>query len=106
MTRRVITVLEDDVDGSAAAQTVRFGLDGTTYEIDLSDAHAGDLRNALAVWVEHARRDRRGPQKPRRASTDVDPRAVRAWAASQKIEISNRGRVPADLVEKFRAAGN
>ena len=106
MTRRVISVLEDDVDGGAAQETVRFGLDGTMYEIDLSNAHAEQLRTGLAVWVEHARRGRGGPQKPHRVVTGVDPRAVRAWAASQGIQLSNRGRVPAEVVAAFRAAGN
>lgn len=106
MTRRVITVLEDDFDSGPADETIRFGLDGTTYEIDLSSVHAKQLRVALAVWVEHARRDRKGPQMPRRVSTQVDPRAVRAWANARGITVPARGRIPLAVVEQFQKAGN
>ncbi len=106
MTRRVITVLEDDLDSGPADETIRFGLDGTTYEIDLSSEHAEQLRGGLAVWVEHARRDRKGPQVPRRVNTQVDPRAVRAWAGARGIKVPARGRIPLTVVEQFQKAGN
>lgn len=58
MAQKVHIVLEDDLDGSEATETVSFALDGATYEIDLNDDHAAQLREALAVYVGHGRKDR------------------------------------------------
>jgi hypothetical protein len=99
---KVQTLFVDDLDGSAAEGTVRFGLDGTDYEIDLNARHAQALRDALARYVRAARRPARGG---RRASpTGVDRTEVRQWARAQGIEVKDRGRVPAELVVKFKAA--
>ena len=111
MAQKVQTLLIDDLDGGEAEDTVRFGLDGAEYEIDLSAEHAEALRNALARYVSAARRapgaaTRRPGQSGRRAATAgaPDPTAVREWAKSQGIEVKDRGRVPAELVVKFKAA--
>ena len=56
MAQRIQVILEDDIDGGAAAETVTFALDGVTYEIDLSEDNARKLRDDLATWVGHARR--------------------------------------------------
>ena len=105
----VVEELLDDVDGGSADETVSFALDGQAYEIDLTRANAAKLRDALALWVGHARKATKGSQSSnprRRVSVGPDPAAVRAWAKSNGIKVSERGRIPADVVEKFAAAGN
>src|SRR5690242_10497258 len=109
MAQKVQTLLLDDIDGGNADETVRFGLDGSSYEIDLSTAHAQDLRTALASYVQAGRKagPLRGapPRKTARtASNGYDSTAVRDWARAQGIDIKDRGRVPADVVAKFKAA--
>jgi Lsr2 len=101
--------LIDDLDGSAADGTVRFGLDGAEYEIDLNAGHAQALRDALARYVGAARRAGGGPRRPvrggRRARADgVHSTEVREWAKAQGIDVKDRGRVPAELVVKFKTA--
>jgi Lsr2 len=106
--QKVQVQLIDDLDGSEADGTVRFGLDGTEYEIDLSAGHAQELRGALARYVGAARRaggGRRSARAGRRAPVSaVDPIEVREWAKAQGIEVKDRGRVPAELVARFKAA--
>lgn len=109
MAQKIQTLFIDDLDGSQADGTVRFGLDGTEYEIDLSTAHAEALRTSLARYVAAARRSsgtiqRPGRSRPRRPASGVDNTEVRAWAKSQGIEVKDRGRMPAELVVKFKAA--
>jgi hypothetical protein len=106
MATKVLTTLQDDIDGSDATQTVRFALDGVEYEIDVSDRNANRLRNSLSEFTAHGRRvgGRRGRQPA--SSSDVDTKAVRKWAEANGIEINARGRIPTDVVERFKAAGN
>lgn len=108
MATKTVTELVDDIDGKPADETVTFGLDGVQYEIDLATDNAEALREALAPWAEAARRTggRRGAGRPVKVSTDVDTKAVRAWAASNDVEISSRGRIPMHVVDQYRAAGN
>jgi hypothetical protein len=102
--RKVQYLLVDDVDGGEAEETVSFGLDGTSYEIDLSKKNAKALRDALAPYVSSARRAGgrrargRGGRGGGRAS---DTAAIREWARSQGMKISDRGRIPADIIEKY-----
>jgi Lsr2 len=107
--QKVQTLFIDDIDGSAADGTIRFGLDGTEYEIDLNTGHAQELRDALAPYRNAARRISSNPQRPARASrktpaNGANPTEVREWAKAQGIEVKDRGRVPAELVVKFQAA--
>jgi hypothetical protein len=111
MAQKVQTLLIDDLDGGEAEGTVRFGLDGAEYEIDLSAKHADALRKALAPYLGAARRSsgsaaRRPGRTARRpaGAGGTDPTAVREWAKSQGIDVKDRGRVPAELVVKFKAA--
>ena len=111
MARKVLTVLQDDLDGSNAKETVQFSLDGVAYEIDLSERNANRLRNSLSDFITHGRRvggrARRGTGSAKARSFDgIDNKAVRVWAKSAGIELSTRGRIPADVVEQYRAAGN
>lgn len=108
MAQKVNIVLVDDIDGSEANETVTFGLDGTTYEIDLNDKNAGGLRDAMAPYLGHARKVA-GARRGRRASTasagaGPNPRQVRDWARSNGHKVSDRGRVPADVIAAFEAA--
>ena len=108
MTTKYVTLLEDDTDGSQASETVNFGLDGAAYEIDLSDKNASALRDALTAWISHARkiggRSKSGDAKT--PFTEVDTKAVRAWAQANHIKINSRGRIPADIIAQYRSAGN
>ena len=107
MAQRIQTLFIDDIDGGAADGTVRFGLDGTDYEIDLSGEHADELRKALKKYVEHSRKvggtARRSPRGHRDAPA-LDTSKVREWAKGNGYDIKDRGRVPADLVAKYQAA--
>ena len=110
MAQKVQTLFIDDLDGSVAEGTVRFGLDGAEYEIDLNAGHAKDLRDVLARYVGAARRSGGAAKRPaargsRRGSANgVNSTEVREWAKSQGIEVKDRGRIPAELVVKFKAA--
>ena len=114
MARKVQIVLEDDIDGGPADETVAFALDGAGYEIDLSAANAAALRDALAPYVGAARKaGRSAAGRPARRSSRTtavvsdaqhDPAAVRAWAREQGIEVSERGRISADVRARYEAA--
>jgi hypothetical protein len=108
---KIQTLFIDDLDGSEADGTIRFGLDGTDYEIDLNTEHAQALREALAPYVGAARRPGNGsgarrPARGARKASAGEPNTteVREWAKAQGIEVKDRGRVPAELMVKFKAA--
>ena len=107
MAQKVQTLYIDDIDGSEAAGTVRFGLDGADYEIDLNAEHTKQLHTALRTYIDHARKvggtSKRAP-RGRRIGSSIDTTAVRTWAREQGIAIKDRGRVPADVVAKYEAA--
>jgi hypothetical protein len=109
MAQRIQTMLIDDIDGGEAAGTVRFGLDGAEYEIDLSAAHSQELRKELERYLAHARRTggtAKSASRGQRGAAAVDTAKVREWAKEQGIEVKDRGRVPAGIVEQYqRAAG-
>ena len=110
MAQKIQTLFIDDIDGGEAEGTVRFGLDGTEYEIDLSTKHSKELYTALGKYIEHARKTGGAARRTvrgggRRAGVaDIDTTAVRAWAKEQGIDIKDRGRGPADIVTKYREA--
>jgi hypothetical protein len=107
MAQQTTVTLTDDLDGGKAAETVTFGLDGRIYEIDLSKKNAAALRKALGEFTSSARRVRSGrpaAAKAARSTDRVDAKAVREWAQAQGIQVSARGRVPADVVEQYQAA--
>lgn len=109
MAQKIQTLFIDDLDGSAAEGTVRFGLDGADYEIDLNEEHAQELRDALGRYVSAARRANGGARRPARIgrrgpANGLNTTEVREWAKAQGIEVKDRGRVPAELVVKFKAA--
>jgi hypothetical protein len=106
MAQRVTVVLEDDLNGGPAAETVRFGLGGAEYEIDLNKKNAAAFRKKLNPFIEHARKAGRGPA--RRAAHTAASRQrsgdIRAWAKGQGIVVSERGRIPVGVVEQYQAA--
>ena len=106
MAQKVNIILVDDLDGSDASETVTFGLDGTTYEIDLNEKNATALRDALAGYVGHARKvtSSRGRKAKSSASSGPSAAELRDWARSNGYEVSDRGRVPAEVRDAFDAA--
>jgi hypothetical protein len=102
---RTVLVLTDDTDGSEAQVTVNFGLDGTRYEIDLSEANAKKLLGTLDPWMQAARKTG-GRKGRRRSETDgnVDVKAVREWAKQQGLNVSERGRVSAEVRQAYDKA--
>jgi hypothetical protein len=106
LAQKITVALEDDLDGGPADETVRFGLGGTEYEIDLSTKNAAAFRGQLAPFIEHARRAGRGQRHRagRTASSRERSADIRAWAKDQGIGVSERGRIPASVAERYAAA--
>jgi hypothetical protein len=106
MAQKVTVALEDDLDGGPADETVRFGLDGAEYQIDLSKKNATAFRRQLAPFTEHARKAGRAQRRRpgRTASSRERSGDIRAWAKDQGIAVSERGRIPASVVEQYQAA--
>ena len=104
MAQKVTVVLEDDLDGGPADETVRFGIGGMQYEIDLSKKNVRAFRKQLAPFVEHARKAGRAQRRARSQSTRRRSSDIRAWAKGQGIAVSERGRIPANVVEQYEAA--
>ncbi|MBQ0983000.1 Lsr2 family protein [Streptomyces sp. F63] len=104
MAQRVVVTLSDDIDGGEAAETVMFGLDGKTYEIDLNPSNAQKLRGVLAPYMEAGRKRSRSGRTYRRTAVAPDPATVRAWARSHGMDVPPRGRIPKKVYEAFEAA--
>ena len=106
MAQKVNIVLVDDLDGTEATETVSFGLDGTAYEIDLNDGNAAALREALSGYVGHARKVTGGGRRGRKAagSSSSNTKDVREWAKAQGMDVSERGRISADVQQAYDAA--
>jgi hypothetical protein len=106
MAQKITVALEDDLDGGPADETVRFGLGGAEYEIDLSKKNATAFRRQLAPYIEHARKAGRGQRRRtgRTASSRERSADIRAWAKGQGITVSDRGRISASVAEQYEAA--
>ncbi|WP_101255456.1 histone-like nucleoid-structuring protein Lsr2 [Streptomyces barkulensis] len=104
MAQRVVVTLSDDIDGGEASETVAFGLDGKSYEIDLNRENAKKLRMGLAPFVRAGRKRARSGKTFQRTSVAPDPSAVRAWARSHGFEVPPRGRIPKKVYEAFDEA--
>lgn len=117
MARRIVHQLVDDIDGTVLevgeGETVHFSLNGTSYEIDLNSAHAEELRQALEPYITAGRRA--GTSTPaggrssssssrKRPSRNPEVAAIRAWAKENGYTLSERGRVPAPILDAYRAA--
>jgi hypothetical protein len=106
MARKIVVALEDDLDGGPAEETLRFGLGGSEYEIDLSKKNAKTFRNRLAPFVEHARKAGKGQRRRSARTSSGRERSgdIRAWAKDKGLAVSDRGRIPASVVEQYEAA--
>jgi len=106
MVTKTVVTLVDDLDGSAAEETVRFAVGGAEYEIDLSRKNARAFRAGLEPFVEHGRKAGRGTsRRPARPSSARERSSdIRAWAKAEGITISDRGRIPASVVAQYEAA--
>lgn len=110
MAQKVLVQLVDDLDGttSETVSTVQFGLDGVTYEIDLTDSNADRLRGLFADYVNSGRRTggrvKRGSGASRNGSANNDASQIREWAQANGIELAARGRIPAHVAESYRDA--
>ena len=108
MAKQTTVVLVDDLDGSEATEQVEFAVDGKSYEIDLSAQNSAKLRDALAPFISAARRrtGRRAtsaaPVPARPASDREHNQDIRKWAASQGMKISERGRIPTNVIQAYR----
>lgn len=110
MAQQTIVKLIDDLDGSEAEETVTFALDGVEYTIDLSSQNAAELRERLSEFVERARRaggrKQRRQDAARRVTTGDKAmnQAIRDWARREGRQISDRGRIPQELIVAFKEA--
>jgi hypothetical protein len=106
MAQKITVALEDDLDGGPADETVRFGIGGVDYEIDLSKKNAAAFRRRIAPFIEHGRKvGREARRRPGRTAASRERSAdIRAWAKDQGIAVSERGRIPASVVEQYEAA--
>jgi Lsr2 len=105
MTQKITVALKDDLDGGPADETLRFGIGGSDFEIDLSKKNATVFRRQFAPFIEHARKTGSGERRPgRTAASRERSENIRAWAKGQGIAVSDRGRIPASVVEQYQAA--
>ena len=106
MAQKVTVVLEDDLTGGPAEQTVRFAFEGADYEIDLSAKNAAAFGKQLAPYIEHARKAGRlsVSRSGRTAANRQRSGDVRAWAKEHGLAVSERGRIPASVMERYQAA--
>ena len=112
--KQTTVILVDDLDGSEAVEQVEFAVDGRSYEIDLSEANSAKLREALAPFVSAARRaggrrpapvaatPRPAPVRP--AADRVQNQAIREWAVAQGMKISERGRIPSNVLSAYHSS--
>ena len=111
MVQKIVTELTDDTNGKPADETITFALDGREYEIDLTAKNAAALRKAFDVYVKNGRRvgggrsrgASRGGSSSSRSKSEVDTKGVREWAGKKGYELSARGRIPAKVIEAYRA---
>lgn len=110
MAQKVQVILIDDVDGGNADETVSFALDGVNYEIDLNAENAAALRDAFATWVGHARRvggrtgRRTRTARPAANGSGPSNSEIREWARNNGYEVSDRGRISAEIRDAYTAA--
>lgn len=123
MARTTIIQLTDDIDGSEASQTVEFGYKGKSYSLDLNDKNASELDDVLAPYIAAAekagavqsragnrssrsRGSRRSSSSSSATANGPDPKDVRGWAETNGVQVSPRGRIPASVIEQYKAANS
>ncbi|HEX9228808.1 MAG TPA: Lsr2 family protein [Arthrobacter sp.] len=103
MAQKVIMTLTDDLDGGDAAETVRFSLDGNSFEMELNEANAAELREILSPY-KTAGRKTPGARTARQSVPNTESTGVRKWAAENGIKVSPRGRVSEEILQRYAAA--
>lgn len=111
MARRIVHQLVDDIDGTilgvGEGETIHFSLNSTAYEIDLTTENADAFRKALEPYIAGARRASssasRGGSSRKRSAASPETAAIREWAKANGHDVSERGRIPATVVEAYRA---
>jgi hypothetical protein len=106
MASKATVVVTDDFDGSEGAATVRFGLDGREFEVDLSPENEAEFREFLNHYTAVGRKLTKSGRAYRDVASPPDSRAVRAWAQANGVEVSSRGRISAEVISAYEAAGN
>lgn len=112
MAQRVSVSLQDDLDGGPAAETVRFAIGNSQFEIDLSEKNARKFRQQLSPYLEHARRvgktskTSRAGSANRSAASRRRTSGIRAWARDHGMDVSERGRIPVNVIERYELATN
>lgn len=115
MAQKIQVMLIDDLDGGEAAETITFAVDGTSYEVDLSDKNADKFRKAIKPFVENGRRKGKqtgrttaGPRGTSRTASNVSKKAgteeIRQWAKQQGLTVADRGRIAANIVKQYEDA--
>ena len=108
MAQKVTVLLQDDLDGSPAARTLRFAIGGSEFEIDLSEKNARAFRRQIDPFLEHAHRPRRGAgaSGTRTSTSRRRSNEIRAWARDHGLAVNDRGRIPASVIERYEAANS
>jgi hypothetical protein len=109
MAQKVNIILVDDLDGGSADENVRFGLDGASYEIDLSAANAAELRSSLERFVAAARKTSAGRGSRPKAAVPArgnDSAQIRQWARDNGYTVNSRGRIQAEIQEAYQKANS
>jgi len=100
------TVVEwvDDIDGTAASETVTFTIDGSRYEIDLSEENAAKLRETMSGWIEASRRasSRRSKSAPQPKNDSSESTKARKWAMDNGLDVGPRGRLRSEVIDAYR----
>ncbi|HXB47749.1 MAG TPA: Lsr2 family protein [Streptosporangiaceae bacterium] len=106
MARNVQVVVSDDLDGSDGAETVSFGFDGVSYEIDLGEKNRAKFEKAFEPYLQAGRRISRSrrPASSRQTGPRNDRAEVRAWAKENGLNVSERGRISAEVMQQYEAA--
>lgn len=110
MAKKTLVQLVDDFSGESisdgAGRTVRFAFDGAEYEIDLTNEHAEEFSNALERYIRASRRvsgRRKSGGGAARSGGNTETAAIREWAESQGLKVATRGRIPAEIVERYNS---
>ena len=108
MAQKVKIILVDDLDGGSADETVRFGLDGVSYEIDLSSSNASELRTAVDRFAPHARKTSSGRATRTKISSgrNQDSAQIRQWARDNGYAVNSRGRIQAEIQDAYQKANS
>ncbi|MDR2895548.1 MAG: Lsr2 family protein [Propionibacteriaceae bacterium] len=110
MSTSTITVYHDDLTGeeipAGSVRVTQFSLGNQQYELDLSEYSYGQFQEAIAPYIRNAHPVARAAARGRKAGASNGPatKKVRAWALSQGIPVSDRGRIPQHIIDAYLAA--